>query len=104
MMTVITEVEIQEGQEPQWDEAFRERLRDARNQPGWVALQLVIPLESANKRVVIGTWESRADWEAWHNTEVFRSTRERLNEVEQTGGDEAWYEVIDLQSSTRPNA
>lgn len=102
MMTVVTEIEITSGQEPQWDAAFQDRLRDAPNQPGWVGIQLVIPLDSANERVVIGTWESRADWEAWHDTDVFKSTRERLNQVEQSSSDETWYEVIDLRSSPRP--
>ncbi len=101
MMTVVTEIEITSGQEPRWDAAFRDRLEDAPNQPGWVAIQLVIPLDAANKRVVIGTWESRADWEAWHNTDVFKSTRDRLNEVEQTSSEEAWYEVIDFRSIAR---
>lgn len=101
MMTVITEIEITSGQEPQWDAAFRDRLEDAANQPGWVGIQLVIPLDAPNKRLVVGTWENRADWEAWHNTDVFRSTRERLNGVEQTSSDETWYEVVDLRSIAR---
>jgi heme-degrading monooxygenase HmoA len=99
MMTVVTEIEIQSGQEPTWDAAFRERLQDAPNQRGWVAMQLVIPLDAANKRVVIGTWESRSDWEAWHDTAVFKQTRKRLDAVEQTSTDETWYEVVDLRSN-----
>lgn len=101
MMTVITEIEIKSGQEPQWDAAFRDRLEDAPNQPGWVAIELVIPLDAPNKRVVVGTWESRADWEAWHDTDVFKATRDRLNNIEQTKSDEMWYEVLDFRSIAR---
>jgi heme-degrading monooxygenase HmoA len=101
MMTVVTEIEIKAGQEPHWDAAFRDRLQDAPNQPGWVAMQLVIPLDAPNKRVVIGTWESRADWEAWHDTEMFKATRDRLDGVEQKSSDEAWYEVVDIRSIAR---
>jgi heme-degrading monooxygenase HmoA len=32
-----------------------------------------------NERVVIGTWETRADWEAWHATEAFQETREAMD-------------------------
>lgn len=95
MMTVITETTIESGQEPQWDAAYRVRLEDAPNQPGFVRLQLLIPLDAPNKRVIVGTWQSRADWEAWHNTEVFHTTREQMNRVEQTSGPEQWYEVVD---------
>jgi heme-degrading monooxygenase HmoA len=94
MMTVITEVTIEPGQEPQWDKAYEERARDATNQPGWAGLQLLIPLDAPNKRVVVGTWQSRADWEAWHRTRSFQRTREQMDGVQQSGGHERWYEVV----------
>lgn len=94
MMTVITETTLEPGQEPEWDEAFRERIEDAQTQPGFVAAQLLIPLDAPNKRVVAGTWATRADWEAWHNTETFQSTRERMNRVQQSQGEERWFEVV----------
>lgn len=94
MMTVITEITLQEGQEPAWDEAFHERFRDAPNQPGWIDVELLIPADELNKRVVVGTWRSMADWEAWHETEVFKRTRERMDAVQGTSGPERWFEVV----------
>src|SRR3954451_14346537 len=95
MMTVITEITIEPGGEPAWDEAFRERLADAPNQRGWIGLQLLIPLDAPNRRVVAGTWESRADWEAWHTTETFARTRERMDAVQQKSAMDRWFEVIE---------
>ena len=94
MMTVITEIEIEPGQEPEWDRAFHARFQEAPRQPGWVSVQLLIPVDAPNKRVVVGTWQTRADWEAWHTTEVFQRTREAMNRLQQTGGQERWYEVV----------
>lgn len=99
MMTVITEITIEPGQEPQWDRAFHQRFADAPNQPGWVSVQLLIPVDAPNKRVVIGTWQSRADWEAWHTTEVFRQTREQMDGVQQSSGPERWHEVVDIAAT-----
>jgi heme-degrading monooxygenase HmoA len=99
MMTIISETTIQPGQEPQWDKAFQERIEDARKQPGWVSLQLLIPTDAPNKRLVIGTWQTRADWEAWHNTETFQRTRQQMNSVEQSLDQERWYEVISIASA-----
>jgi heme-degrading monooxygenase HmoA len=101
MMTVVTEIEIKSGDEPAWDAAFRERIQDAPDQPGWIGIQLVIPLDAPNKRVVIGTWESRDYWEAWHNTDAFKRTREQLDQVQQNSGAERWYEVVALSASAR---
>jgi len=94
MMTVITEITIEPGGEPRWDEAYERRLQDAQDQPGWISLQLLIPLDAPNKRLVVGTWQTRADWEAWHTTESFQQTRREMDAVQQSSGPEQWYEVV----------
>ena len=71
MMTIVTRVKLKEGSEPEWDAALRERLAAAKDQPGWIGGQLLMPLDTLNERVIIGTWQSRADWEAWHADEAF---------------------------------
>jgi heme-degrading monooxygenase HmoA len=102
MMTVVTHVKLKLGQEPQWDAAFRERLTAVEDQPGWVAVQLCIPVTAINERVVIGSWETRADWEAWHATTPFESTRSVMEAAEIDKHEEWWHEVVlDLRKDTR---
>jgi heme-degrading monooxygenase HmoA len=43
---------------------------------------------------VIGTWESRADWEAWHEDETFAETRTRMEGLQEGRSETAWYEVV----------
>lgn len=95
MMTIVTRVKLREGAEPTWDAAMRERLVAARDQPGWIGGQLLIPLDGPNTRVIIGTWQTRAHWEAWHNDQSFTSTRRRLEGLEAAGREEWWHEVIE---------
>ena len=92
MMTIVTQVSLRPGNEPEWDMAMRQRLESAKGQPGWVGGQLLIPLDGVNKRVLIGTWETRAHWEAWHQDASFAQTRERLEGLEE--GSSQWYEVL----------
>lgn len=94
MMTIVTHLKIEPGREPGWDDAFRRRAAAARAQPGWVSVQLCIPADAPNERVVIGTWESRADWEAWHATDVFHETREQMEGAETEDRRESWHEVV----------
>jgi heme-degrading monooxygenase HmoA len=94
MMTIVSRITIEPGKEPGWDAAFRERLAAAKEQPGWVAVQLCIPADAVDKRVVIGTWETRADWEAWHATDAFQKTREPMEGLETEAREEWWHEVI----------
>jgi len=94
MMTVVTHIEIDEGQEPDWDAAMRERVEAAKKQPGFVSVQLCIPVEGLNERVVIGTWQTRADWEAWHESGSFSDTRERMDRCEVQRKGEWWHEVL----------
>ena len=71
MMTIVTHVTLREGCEPEWDAAMRERLDAAKNQPGWIGGQLLIPLDRLDKRMIVGTWETRAAWDAWHQDPTF---------------------------------
>ncbi len=103
MMTIITRVTLKEGKEPEWDAAMRERLEAAHQKPGWVGGQLLIPLDAINKRVIVGTWQTRADWEAWHNDEAFQATRKRLADAETGQNEQWWHEVIlDRRASEGP--
>ena len=94
MMTIVTRVTLREGTEPKWDAAMKERLESARNQPGWIGGQLVIPLDRLNARVIIGTWETRADWEAWHADPKFQETRRQMQGLELEASEEWWHEVV----------
>ena len=94
MVTIDTHIKIKPGDEAEWDAAFRERARAAREQPGFVSVQLCAPADARNERVIIGTWESRADWEAWHGNETFLETRRRLEDVDDTAQREWWHDVV----------
>ena len=69
-MTVITHTVLRVGTEPEWDAAMGERLAAASGRQGWIGGQLLIPLERLNERLIVGTWDTRADWEAWHARHV----------------------------------
>ena len=99
MMTVITESTIQPGNEAQWDRAFEERQRAAREQPGWLALQVLIPEGEPQKRVVVGTWESREDWARWHAADPFQKTREQLDRADASDGRERWFAVASMAAA-----
>jgi heme-degrading monooxygenase HmoA len=100
MMTVLTFVKLGEGSEPDWDEAMRQRLEAARDEPGWISGQLLMPLERLNERVIVGTWQTRADWERWHESDDFKATRQRLKQSEIAEQDTTWYEtILDLAPS-----
>ena len=94
MMTIITTVALQEGAEPAWDAVMRERLEAARGQPGWIGGQLLMPIESLNQRIIVGTWETRAAWEAWHTSEAFAESRKRLDGLESAPAEHSWHEVL----------
>jgi heme-degrading monooxygenase HmoA len=97
MMTIVTHITLREGTEPDWDAAMRERLAAAADKPGWVAGQLLMPLDQLNKRIIVGTWATRADWEAWHQDPAFSETRKRLEGLEAGAAEQWWHEVLDLR-------
>jgi heme-degrading monooxygenase HmoA len=94
MMTIVTHVHLKEGVGHEWDAAMRTRLSAAKKRPGWVGGQLLRPSDKPERRVIIGTWKTRADWEAWHHDPQFAATRERLDGLESGPAEHWWHEVV----------
>jgi heme-degrading monooxygenase HmoA len=95
MMTIVTQVTLKEGREPEWDATMRDRMAVVSDRPGWVSGQLLIPIDALNKRIIVGTWETRAAWEAWHNDPDFKQTRAQLEGLEAAPSQHWWHEVIE---------
>jgi heme-degrading monooxygenase HmoA len=107
MLSVMTETRVKAGHESDWDRAYHERAADAQAQPGFVALQLLAPQPADDgaerdnqRRVVVGTWRNREDWERWHATDTFKRTRSALNAATEDDGNERWFTVIEEHAAT----
>ena len=94
MMTVVTDIRLREGSEQNWDTIMRMRMTAAQERPGWVGGQLLRVENQPSRRVIVGTWRTRADWEAWHRDPHFAETRRQLDPL--VDGPEArwWNEVV----------
>ena len=94
METVITRLTLKDGADEEWDATMTERMRAVEHQDGWVGGQLLRPSDQRSVRVIVGTWKSRANWEAWHGEEAFRETRERLEGLQTGPAEVAWHEAV----------
>lgn len=94
MMTIVTHVRLKEGAGREWDAAMRTRLSAAKKRPGWVGGQLLRQSDKPDRRVIVGTWKTRADWETWHHDRQFAATRERLDGLESGPAEHWWHEVV----------
>jgi heme-degrading monooxygenase HmoA len=105
MMTIVTHVHLREGAGPDWDAAMRTRLSAARKASGWLGGQLLRPAEKPDRRVIVGTWRTRADWEAWHHDPQFTETRLRLDGLESSPSEHWWHDVVlDVRKASTPPA
>ena len=95
MMTIVSHVELKPGTEGEWDRTMHERLRAAEGRSGSVAGQLLRPVDKPQDRVIVGTWQRREDWEAWHRDAAFQETRTRLDRLEARPAHEWWHEVVE---------
>lgn len=55
-----------------------------------------------DKRVIVGTWQSRADWEALRQDPTFTATAARLDALQAELSGPQWHEVIADVISPRP--
>ena len=82
MMTIVTHVHLKEGAGRDSDLTMRARLTAAKKRPGWVGGQLLRPTDKEDRRVIVGTWRTRADSDGWHHDPTFAETRQRLDGLE----------------------
>src|SRR2546425_12374190 len=103
MMTIVTHVHLREGAGRDWDAAMRTRLSAARKASGWVGGQLLRPADKPDRRVIVGTWRTRANWEAWHHDPQFTETRQRLDGLESAPAEHWWHDVVlDVRKASTP--
>jgi heme-degrading monooxygenase HmoA len=95
MMTIITRVKLREGSTDQWDRAMHTRVGAARGAQGWVSAQLLRGVDEPLERAIVGVWESKEAWAAWHDDETFTGTREQLSGVEEQPQQSVWFEVVE---------
>lgn len=95
MITIVSTMQLRSDSAEEWDQLIRERFRSAHDREGWLSGQLLSPADAPDTRVIIGTWRSRRDWEAWHEDPDFLSTRKRLDELQKVDHQTAWYDVIE---------
>ena len=104
MMTIVTHIHLKQGAALDWDAAMRKRLSAARKRPGWIGGQLLRPADKHDARVIIGTWRTRADWEAWHHDPQFAETRQRLDGLETAPAEHWWHDVVlDVRKAAPPS-
>jgi heme-degrading monooxygenase HmoA len=94
MEAVITRVALESGAEADWEAAMRERMTAAERADGWIGGSVLTPEDDPNARVILGLWQSREAWEAWHRDAAFRETTERLDGLERDPGTATWHGVV----------
>src|SRR5436309_505214 len=61
------------------------------------------PADRPDRRVLVGTWRTRADWEAWHHDPQFAKTRQRLDGLESAPAEHWWHDVVlDVRKPAAP--
>jgi heme-degrading monooxygenase HmoA len=95
MMTIVTKVKLRAEGVDQWDAAMHARVEAARGRQGWVSAQLLKGVDQPLERAIIGVWNSKDDWEAWHHDDTFRATREQLAGLEEGPTESSWFEVVE---------
>ena len=103
MKTIVTHVHLKPAAGRDWDAVMRKRLSAVTQQPGWVGGQLLRPADNEDKRVIVGTWRARADWDRWHHDPTFAETRQRLEGLESAPAEHWWHDVVlDVRKTTTP--
>jgi heme-degrading monooxygenase HmoA len=94
MEAVITRVVLSDGAESEWESVMRDRMTAAESSAGWIGGSILTPEDDPGARVIVGLWESRGNWQEWHEDPAFQDTAERLRGLESDAGTPTWHTVV----------
>lgn len=72
MFVVMNRILVKPDYAEQFEERFRNRAGEVDKMKGFVRNQVLRPDNSDDPYIVLTYWESKADFEAWVNSEAFR--------------------------------
>lgn len=77
MFVVCNRISINPEHVDVFEERFRSRAGLVDTMPGFVAFQLLRPVKSGDSYIVMVTWQSKADYQAWMKSQAFKDGHAR---------------------------
>jgi heme oxygenase (mycobilin-producing) len=71
MITVANRIFVKPEYAAQFEDNFRNRARMVDDMPGFIANQVLRPVNDGDPYVVLTFWNSRADFDAWVRSDAF---------------------------------
>lgn len=78
MVRVLIERWLLSGMEAQLAAALREMRRDAVHAPGYISGETLRDVSDPGHYVIVSTWRTQADWDAWAECEARQRARGRI--------------------------
>jgi heme-degrading monooxygenase HmoA len=81
MIRVLIERYFASGMEEELRNAEREVRKEAVHNPGYVSGETLIDLADPRHSLVISTWRSQEEWDAWHESEERRASMAHIDSM-----------------------
>lgn len=78
MIRVLIERTLAAGAEEQLQEAMRQIRREAIHRPGYLSGETLRDVSNPRHYVILSTWRSREEWEAWKSSETRRAVEDKI--------------------------
>ncbi len=78
MIRILIERHLKEGAERALNQAMREMRQEALPWPGYISGETLRDASNPRRYIIISTWRSRADWDAWAASAERRQIEEKI--------------------------
>jgi len=105
MITVANRIYVNPDYAEQFEENFRNRAGLVDKMPGFLSNQVLRPVKAGEPYVVLTLWDSRADFDAWVQSDAFKQGHARSGTLPKEAFTQPSYVELHeiIQDSTRPN-
>ncbi len=84
LVKVFIKRRIKSGKEMEVFSLLKKLRFNAMNQKGYISGESLVGAEDAQTVMVIGTWQSREDWDAWKGDEKRKELDAKLEELQES--------------------
>ena len=92
MDTIIGSFQLSDPEE--WDRAMLRRIHEAQAWPGWYGVRIHAPHDDGSQRLVIGCWETVADYERWTSGDDYRRSLEEMTAFQVCPPETRWHRFL----------
>lgn len=78
MFVAMSRFAVLNGMESEVSQAFKKRPHLVDQEPGFIKMEVLSPVDKSNEFILLTYWDDEASWQAWHHSEAYKHSHKDI--------------------------